>query len=305
MALLRLGTRASPLALAQSGQVAASLEAAHPGLTVELVAMSTRGDRTSGALAPLGGKGLFTAELEEGLLAGTLDLAVHSLKDVPAARPPGLTIAAFPERADPRDALVSEAASLAALPHDALVLTGSLRRRAQLLAARPDLDVQGVRGNVATRLARARERGAATLLAMAGLERLGMTDLSLHPLDPRDFVPAPGQGILAIETLADTRAAAMVTALDHAPTREAALAERAVVAAVGGDCALPLAAWCRREELDLRLTALIAQPDGRRVVRVEVLGKEPEVLGRRAAASLLEEGAGEILRALGRTPDRP
>ncbi|HEX4954202.1 MAG TPA: hydroxymethylbilane synthase [Thermoanaerobaculia bacterium] len=305
MTLLRLGTRASPLALAQSRQVAARLEAAHPGLTVELVPMSTRGDQTSGALAPLGGKGLFTAELEEGLLAGRLDLAVHSLKDVPAARPTGLTIAAFPERADPRDVLISEAPSLAALPRGALVLTGSLRRRAQLLAARPDLDVHGLRGNVATRIARARERGAATLLAMAGLERLGMADLPLRPLDPWDFVPAPGQGILAVETHLGTPAAELVAALDHAPTREAALAERALVAAVGGDCALPLAAWCRRENGALRLTALIAQPDGRRVVRAEVLGEGPETLGREAAANLLAEGAREILRALGRTPGEP
>lgn len=198
---LRLGTRRSPLALAQSGMMARALEVCNPGLAVELVPMVTTGDVVAGDLAKVGGKGLFTQELEKGLLDGSLDLAVHSLKDLPVHLPAGLTVAAYPERADPRDVLVSELAEdLDGLPEGAVVLTGALRRRAQILLRRPDLRVEPIRGNVDTRLRKWREQGAgAVILAGAGLSRLGLTDLPAHPIPTDVLIPAPGQGILALE----------------------------------------------------------------------------------------------------------
>lgn len=301
---LRLGTRASALATAQSGQVARALEAAHPGLRVELVPIVTRGDRIAGDLAAFGGKGLFTAELERGLLDGTLDLAVHSLKDLPVALPEGLDIAAFPQRADARDVLVSAlAADLDGLPAASLLLTGSLRRRAQILLRRPDLRVEGLRGNVDTRLRRWRESGAAAVvLAGAGLARLGLlatADLPVHPLAPEEMLPAPGQGTLAIEVRRGTRAERLCAALDDADTAAAAAAERRVVAALGGDCTLPLAAWARWERAgrhaDLRLSALLATPDGRQAARGEASGGEPEAVAAACIAALRADGAEEVL----------
>src|SRR5262245_12824265 len=201
---LRLGTRRSALALAQSGLMARALEQLHPGLTVELVPMVTTGDVVQGDLAEVGGKGLFTRELERGLLDGALDLAVHSLKDLPVTLPEGLVVAAHPERADPRDALVSEAAAdLDGLPAGAVVLTGALRRRAQILLRRPDLEVVPIRGNVDTRLRKWREQHAGgVILACAGLERLGLRDLPIHPISPEVLIPAPCQGTLALEVRA-------------------------------------------------------------------------------------------------------
>jgi hydroxymethylbilane synthase len=212
---LRLGTRRSVLALAQSGQVARELERRVPGLAVELVPVVTTGDLYLGELAAVGGKGLFTLELERGLADGSLDFAVHSLKDLPVELPEGLVVAAYPERADPRDVLVSEVATgVASLPEGGVVLTGSLRRRAQLLALRPDLDVQPIRGNVDTRLAKWRELGAAgVILAAAGLGRLADVlprDLPLHPLSPEEMLPAPGQGTLALEVAAGGAAEGVV-----------------------------------------------------------------------------------------------
>ncbi|HEX2164837.1 MAG TPA: hydroxymethylbilane synthase, partial [Thermoanaerobaculia bacterium] len=244
---LRLGTRKSALALAQSGQVAREIERRVPGVAVELVPVVTSGDVYRGDLAAVGGKGLFTLELERGLLDGSLDLAVHSLKDLPVDLPEGLAVAAYPERADPRDVLVSEAAAdVASLPAGALVLTGSTRRRAQLLALRPDLVVEALRGNVDTRLAKWRERRAAgVVLAAAGLARLGErlpAGLPIHPLAPEEMLPAPGQGTLALEVAAGSAAAELCRAMEDAESAAAARAERAVVAAFGGDCTLPLAA---------------------------------------------------------------
>lgn len=268
---LRLGTRRSPLAMAQSGTVARALESIHPGLQVDLVPIVTTGDRTRGALTEVGGKGLFTQELEAGLIDGSLDFAVHSLKDLPAELPEELQIAAFPERADARDALVSTVAdSVESLPEGSRVLTGSLRRRAQLLAQRPDLRVEGIRGNVDTRLRKWRETGAdAVILAAAGLARLGHTEIPLHPLDPTSFIPAPGQGTLAIETAIGTRAAELCSALNHPETAQSADAERAVVRAFGADCHLPLAAWARAAGPQLRLIAWIGHPDGSASLRSE------------------------------------
>jgi hydroxymethylbilane synthase len=294
----------------------------------------TRGDRLAGELAALGGKGLFTEELERGLLDGSLDLAVHSLKDLPVSLPAGLVIAAFPRRADARDVLVSAiAADLDELPAASVVLTGALRRRAQILLRRPDLRIEGLRGNVDTRLRRWRERGAGALvLAGAGLARLGLqasADLPAHPLAPEVMLPAPGQGTLALETRRGARAEELCAALDDAATAATAEAERHVVTAFGGDCTLPLAAWARWEPLErpaggdhhggndrlegrersaspdfhaaqgdrdeLRLSALLATPDGRHAARGEAAGREPGAVAAACIAALRADGADEVL----------
>src|SRR3954452_8631963 len=224
---LRLGTRRSALALAQSGMVARDLEAEHPGLDVQLVPIVTTGDVVTGDLARFGGKGLFTKELESGLLDGSLDLAVHSLKDVPVTLPDELAVAALPGRTDCRDVLVSEdAEDLDGLPEGAVVLTGALRRRAQILMRRPDLRVEPLRGNVDTRIRKWRELGAGgVILAGAGLARLGLRDLPAHPLATDVLIPAPGQGIPALETRAGGPAVEPCRTLDHAPSGRAADAE--------------------------------------------------------------------------------
>lgn len=301
---LRLGTRKSALALAQSGLVARAVEAANPGVSVELVPIVTRGDTLQGSLAELGGKGLFTIELEEGLKDGSLDFAVHSLKDLPVELPEELTVAAYPERADPRDALISEVASdLDGLPEGGVVLTGSLRRTAQILARRPDLEVVAIRGNVDTRIEKWRQRKAAgVILARAGLERLGIDDVPIHALDPEQMIPAPGQGTLALEVRAGGDAEAICHRIDHAPSGDSAIAEREVVAAFGGDCTLPLAAWAREEEHDgvrkHRMTALLATPDGRHVARADEVGTDPRAVAATCVRALRAEGAEEILKRL-------
>jgi hydroxymethylbilane synthase len=303
MARLRLGTRRSALALAQSGMVARSLEAAHPGLDVELVPMVTQGDVVTGDLALFGGKGLFTQELESGLLDGSLDLAVHSLKDLPVTLTEGLVVAAHPERADPRDVLVSEdAEDLDGLPAGAIVLTGALRRRAQILMRRPDLRVEPIRGNVDTRLRKWREMGAGgVILAGAGLQRLAVRGIPIHPIDPEVLLPAPGQGTLALETRMNGPAAALCHALNHEDSARAAQAERRVVAAFGGDCTLPLAAWARPDGDGgrmLRLTALLATPDGRHAARGEAVAGTPEEVAAACIAALREDGADAVLARL-------
>ncbi len=297
LAPLRLGTRRSPLALAQSGMVARALVAAHPGLAVELVPIVTTGDVVTGDLARFGGKGLFTQELESGLLDGSLDLAVHSLKDLPVTLPAGLAVAAHPPRADPRDVLVSEAAGdLDSLPEGAVVLTGALRRRAQILMRRPDLRVEPLRGNVDTRLRKWRETGAGgVILAAAGLDRLSMTGLPAHPIAADVLLPAPGQGALALETREGSRAFTLCHALDDGDTARAAEAERRVVAAFGGDCTLPLAAWARPEGTALRLIALLATPDGRHAARGEAVAATPRQAADACVAAMRADGADEVL----------
>lgn len=303
---LRLGTRRSKLALAQSGLMARAVEAANPGVTVKLIPVVTRGDVLQGSLAKHGGKGLFTQELEAGLLDGALHFAVHSLKDLPAVLPAGLEISAFPERADPRDVLVSEVAEdLDGLPEGAVLLTGSLRRRAQILARRPDLEVEEIRGNVDTRLRKWREQNAdGVILAKAGLDRLGIDHVPIHPLDPEIVIPSPGQGTLALEAQADSEAAEACGRINHEPSALTARAERRVVRAFGADCTLPLAAWARPDpeaHSRLRLTALLATPDGRHVARAEAVGQDPEDVAEECVTQLREAGAAEILERIGRT----
>ncbi|HMB52598.1 MAG TPA: hydroxymethylbilane synthase [Thermoanaerobaculia bacterium] len=300
---LRLGTRRSLLALTQSGMVARELERRVPGLTVELVELTTKGDLHKGDLAAVGGKGLFTEELEAGLLDGSLDLAVHSLKDLPVTLPDGLLVAAYPERADPRDALVTDDTDergLDGLPPGAVVLTGSLRRRAQVLARRPDLEVRPLRGNVDTRIRKWRELAVpgGVVLAQAGLDRLGDRldeGLPILPLPPEQMLPAPGQGILAVETKAGSAAEEICRTLDDGPSRRAAVAERRVVAAFGGDCTLPLAAWARDVDGGLRLDALLAMPDGTRLARGTGQAADPEATAETCIAAMREDGADELL----------
>lgn len=303
---LRLGTRKSALALAQSGQMARALEDLHPGLTVELVPIVTRGDREKGELAKIGGKGLFTEELESGLLDGTFDLAVHSLKDLPVRLPDGLTLAAFPARADARDMLISEVGDhLDDLPTAATLLTGSLRRGAQIRHRRPDLLIEPIRGNIDTRLRKWRQSGhAGVILAAAGIHRLAREKVELqqvpaHEMDPEIMIPAPGQGILALEVKQGSRAEPICRAMNHPPSARAAAAERRVVTAFGGDCTLPLAAWARPSEGEgLLLTCMLALPDGSRLVRATASGDDPRAIAEACVEQMRREGADEVLRAL-------
>ncbi len=300
---VRIGTRGSPLAVRQAELVAEALRRAWPGLAVELVPLATSGDKLAHAsLAEVGGKGLFVKEIEEALLDGRVALAVHSLKDLPAELPPGLTLAAFPAREDPRDALVSrDAPGLAALPRGARVGTGSLRRRVQLLARRPDLVVEPIRGNVETRLRKLHEVPYdAVVLAVAGLRRLGLAPAGAVVLEPDEMLPAVGQGVLAVETRADDASTRRLAApLDDPATRAAASAERAFLARVGGSCATPLAAHAWLEGQSLRLETFLATPDGTRLLRDGDRGDAlaPAELGRRVAERMLARGAADIIRA--------
>jgi len=270
----------------------------------------TQGDRTKGDLAEFGGKGLFTEELERRLLAGEIDLAVHSLKDLPVKLAEGLRIAAFPKRADPADLLIShDGSSLQDLGPGARVLTGSLRRKALCLQLRPDLTIEPLRGNVGTRIRKWRESGAAGLiLASAGLERLGFAadDLEAHSLDPSTFVPAPGQGTLALETTEGGSAAELCGAINDPGTEIVSVAERFVVAAFGADCTLPLAAWARGSgpDRELTLSAFVSTPDGTSWARAEASGVEPVSVATEVVEILRKEGAEEIL-AGGRSAGPP
>jgi hydroxymethylbilane synthase len=295
--VIRLGTRGSTLAVAQARSVAEALGGA---ARVEIVPMRTEGDRLAEArLAVVGGKGLFVRDIEEALLRGDIDVAVHSLKDLPAEQPAGLVLAAFPPREDPRDVLVTKGpATLATLPHGARIGTSSPRRRALLLAERPDLVVEPLRGNVDTRLRKLAEGDwAATVLAAAGLRRLGVTLTHAVPLDPETFVPAVGQGILAIEARADDRATLSVLArADDGPSHACACAERAYLARLGASCHTPMAAHARLEGGTVRMTAVVAAEDGRRVLRAAGAAavERAEALGRELAEQLLARGAAEV-----------
>jgi hydroxymethylbilane synthase len=283
---LRLGTRGSPLALAQARLVKAALAAADPALAadaaVEIVVVKTTGDLVQDRpLAEIGGKGLFTQEIEDGLLAGTLDLAVHSMKDMPTVLPLGLTISAVLPRADPRDALIARGPrSLAELPRGAVMGTASLRRAAQLRSVRPDLAVVPLRGNVQTRLRKldAGEVGA-TFLAMAGLERLGLLAAASAALEPEEMLPAVAQGAIGIECRAgDVPALDLLARLNHDPTMVRITAERAFLAALDGSCRTPIAALAELDGARLRLRGLVASPDGSEVERIEVEGAANEAM---------------------------
>ncbi|MCP1372742.1 hydroxymethylbilane synthase [Dyella lutea] len=298
---LRIATRKSALALWQAEHVAAQLRAAHPGLEVELVPMSTRGDEVlDRPLAAIGGKGLFLKELEVAMLEDRADLAVHSLKDVPAELEPGFALPAILARADCADAFVSNHyQDLAALPQGARVGTSSLRRQAQLRAARPDLELLDLRGNVGTRLAKL-DAGDydAILLACAGLDRLGLSSRIRSLLVAPDWLPAPGQAAIAIEARDDRPdVLELLRALDDADTRLTVTAERAMNHALGGSCSVPVGAWCMRSEKGLHLRGLVGDPHGGSLLHAHADGSEqaPEALGRAVAESLLAQGAAAFL----------
>jgi hydroxymethylbilane synthase len=302
---LRIATRKSPLALWQAEHVAALLRSAHGGLEIELVPLVTQGDRIQDrSLADIGGKGLFIKELEVALESGRADIAVHSMKDLPGDLPEGLIIAAVLEREDARDALLTAApaAGIGDLPRGARVGTSSLRRQAQLLAARPDLRIQTLRGNVDTRLRRL-EGGDldAIVLACAGLIRLGLEARITARLDPKICLPAVAQGVIGIECRgADVRTRALVSVLNHEPTRRTTDAERAFAHRLGGSCQSPIAAHARMEGERLMLDGLVAEPDGTRLLRDALSGSggDPAALGRRLAERILAAGAGPLLERL-------
>jgi len=277
---LRLATRRSQLALAQARAFAAALQAAGEGVAIEEVHIFTSGDRfTDRPLQALGGKGLFIKEIEEALLAQAADFAVHSIKDVPAEVAGSLRIACIPEREDPRDVLVSATgAGLADLPRGAKVGTSSLRRKAYLLAARPDLDVGPLRGNVDTRLRKLDEGQVdAIVLALAGLRRLDLTERATEVLAPEISLPAVGQGALGIECRAgDADLIVLLRRLDHRPTAICVAAERAFMAAVGGSCQLPVAAYALRQDAELWLRVMVGEADGSSVRRAEGRAPWPE-----------------------------
>lgn len=299
---LRIGTRGSRLALAQSQWVQTALERLHPGLECRLVTIKTSGDKfVDRPLRFIGGKGLFIKEIEEALLAGDIDCAVHSMKDLPADLAPGLLIAAVPEREDPRDLFIARGGSrLADMPSGARVGTSSLRRAAFVRQQRPDLELVDLRGNVDSRLRKLDSAELdAIILAAAGLLRLGISRRDAEPLDPHVFVPAIGQGALAIECgPGETEAVAAV--LGHEPTRIATSAERAFLARVGGSCHTPLGAHARVDGTSLELLAAIASPDGSRIVRGSRSGPAvtAHAIGSDLAAELLEKGGADILRDL-------
>jgi hydroxymethylbilane synthase len=303
--ILRIGTRGSALALAQAGAVGSALRAA--GAEVEIVAMRTEGDRRLGArLAEVGGKGLFVREIEEALTAGRVDVAVHSLKDLPAETPDGLELAAFPPREDPRDVLVTRrGGGLDDLPARAVLGTSSLRRRAMVLAARADLSVIPLRGNVDTRLAKLSAGECdAVVLAAAGLRRLALSPTHACPLDVETFVPAVGQGILAVEVRADDAATrGLVGRLNDPSTQACARAERAYLRRLGASCNTPMAAHATlagtAPSQRLVMRAMVASEDGRQVLRADAGGPpgDADAIGRGLAELLLERGA-EAVTAL-------
>jgi hydroxymethylbilane synthase len=299
-----IATRRSRLALWQAEHVKARLEALHDGLEAELLPLSTRGDELLDAtLAKAGGKGLFVKELEAALAGRRADIAVHSMKDVPVELPPGFALAAITAREDPRDAFVSARyGSLAELPAGAVVGTSSLRRQAQIAERFPALEVRPLRGNLDTRLAKL-DRGdyAAIVLAAAGLKRLGLAARIRSHLEIEQSLPAAGQAALGIECLAGRADLVRLLApLADAEADACVRAERAVNRALGGNCAIPLGAFAVKSGARLRLRALVASPDGRRIARAECEGEAeaPEALGERAAQLLRERGAEEILAAL-------
>ena len=298
---IRIATRKSPLALWQAHFVQSRLQQLYPQLRVELLPMSTKGDKIlDSPLAKVGGKGLFVKELEQAILAGDADIAVHSMKDVPVEFPEGLGLTIICERDDPRDAFVSTGfASIAELPAGSRVGTSSLRRQCQLRAQRPDLQVIDLRGNVNSRLAKL-DAGEydAILLAAAGLKRLGLQERISALLPAELSLPANGQGAVGIECrLDDNELLSLLAPLEHPQTRQRVLAERAMNRALQGGCQVPIGAYAELEGDTLWLRGLVGFPDGSRILRAELRGtaSEPEALGQALAEQLLTQGAAELL----------
>ncbi len=295
---LIFATRPSTLARWQTQWVINALQKLHPGLTCEEKLITTQGDRVLDRPLPeIGGKGLFTHELEAELRSGAVQCAVHSLKDLPVEDSAGLVIGCIPPRAEPRDALVSsQYASIDALPDGAVVGTSSLRRSAQLLAARPDLQTASLRGNVDTRVRKALDgQYDAIILAGAGLTRLGLAEHVRQYLPLEVMLPAPGQGALAVQCRAEDRETLhLLQGLEDAATRKAVTAERVFLQGLGGGCAVPVAAFGEAKDA-VELRGLVASLDGKRRIRVQMSGSDVERLGREAAQRAIAEGASEIL----------
>lgn len=301
---IRIATRKSPLAMWQAEHVTARLKALHPGLTVEIIGMTTKGDQLlDSPLSKVGGKGLFVKELEQGMLAGEADIAVHSMKDVPVEFPEGLHLAVIMERENPYDAFVSNTyASLADLPQGACVGTSSLRRQSQLADRRPDLRIEPLRGNVNTRLAKL-DAGEydAIILAAAGLIRLGFESRIRDCIDPVDSLPAIGQGAIGIECrVDDERVHQLIAPLADRDTTDRVLAERAMNARLNGGCQVPIGGHAVLDGDQLILKGLVGTTDGTRILRAEASGPraEAEAIGVRVAEDLLGQGADAILSAL-------
>ena len=297
--MIVIGSRGSALALWQARHIAARLEALGAQTRIEII--KTSGDKIQDVpLSQVGGKGLFTKEIEEALLDGSIDLAVHSLKDMPTGLPPGLTLAAFPEREEARDALIG--AALSDLKEGAKVGTSSLRRAAQLLALNRGLVIETLRGNVDTRLRKLDQgRYDAIVLAAAGLRRLGWQDRIRELIPVEIMCPAVGQGALAIETRDDAGPAReLARKLDHAATRTAVEAERALLATLGGGCQVPAGAHASLDESGtIHMRAIVASPDGSLLIRGEHQGTDPVQVGSHLGSRLLDQGAREILSAVG------
>ncbi len=301
---LRIATRKSALAMWQAEHVKARLESLHPGLEVELLGMSTKGDKILDVpLAKVGGKGLFVKELEAAMLENRADIAVHSMKDVPMEFPEGLGLAVISEREDPTDAFVSNRyKTLDELPEGAVVGTSSLRRRCQISESRPDLKIEWLRGNVNTRLAKLdNNEYDAIILASSGLKRLGFNDRISSTIADTVSLPAAGQGALGIECrLADSEVIELLKPLIHEPTQLCVTAERAMNRRLEGGCQVPIAGYATLDGDQLYLRGLVGEPDGSRIIRDEVRGpaSQAEQLGIQLAEALLAEGAGEILESV-------
>ena len=298
---VRVGTRGSRLALIQTELTLAILREAHPNVNFEVVTVTTQGDANQ--TAPLAGMGLgvFVKEIERRLETGEIDMAVHSLKDMPTVLPSGMALGAVLERADPRDALVSHlGTTLGEFPAGAKIGTSSPRRQAQIAERRPDLDIVPIRGNVDTRLRKAAgDECDGTVIAVAGLDRMGMSDVITEYLSPEEFVPPPGQGAMAVEIRADDeRTAELVASADHAPTTAAVKAERSFLEALGGGCQVPVGAYAKFDSSDsLRLTVFMAAPNGSTTYRVTVAGTSSDPLGLAAEGweVMREQGAAGLL----------
>ena len=291
---LRAATRSSALARWQSEYIAALLRASDPAITVELVLVETAGDRNRTApLHELGGQGIFSVEVQEALLDGRADIAVHSAKDLPSRTADELVLAAVPFRGDARDALVGR--PLDALESGATVATGSVRRRAQLAALRPDLRFTDLRGNIQTRLTKVPD-GGAIVMAFAALERLGLADLAAQVFDPDEMVPQVGQGALAVECRKGDPSAEVVAAIEHAPSRLCVDAERAFLAELGSGCDLPVGAYATVDAGGhLTVVGIVASIDGGMVVRRSASGHDPSEVGARLAADVLSAGGRSLL----------
>jgi hydroxymethylbilane synthase len=298
---LVIGSRGSKLALTQTYWVRDRLQAHNDSLEIEVLKIRTTGDQATGSLRSFGGAGVFTKKLERALLEGQIDLAIHSLKDLPTQMHPELALVATPEREDVRDALIGpDLSSLADLPNGARLGTGSLRRRAQLKALRPDLEILDIRGNLDTRIDKAmRGECDAVVLAVAGLNRLGWQQrIGVH-LSLDQVLPAPGQGALGLQMRADNPLKSYVGALNHAPTQAAVQAERQLLQTLRAGCHAPVGAWARLEEDQLTLDGLVGHPDGTEMLRARHSAPltDAQPLGEAVAAALREQGADALLQA--------